>query len=290
MTYPLSDSFCMKFNIPKPPLPYLTGQRLTVHSHYPPLPTVGRCALSPSSADERESKHPLERCLFHQPLPGSGGIHTVSFRITGAVKIGDKQNAQLATVQILEVTPNTPHSPPTDLILLAKLYDPLYHDHDQDDVDPFLCVDRDYSHETAAYSALTELQGRSIPKYYGSYSLELTVNKTAKRFVRLILMELISGKSMQQLDPADFPQLERQKIIKSVVDIESLIYTHNVFHRDVYPRNILVLSRDVPSRSGRVVIVDFASSDIGRSRFPDIPADEDRFFSWGSDLIFASLE
>ncbi|MCJ1260007.1 hypothetical protein MMC24_007847 [Lignoscripta atroalba] len=180
-------------------------------------------------------------------------------------------------VQVLEVTPNTPHGPLTNLTLLAKFYDPLYYDHDQDDVDPFLCVDRDYSHETAAYTALAKLQGKVIPKYYGSYSLELSVNKTTKRFVRLILMELVPGSSMQQLDPVNSSQRERQTIVKSVVDIESLIYTHNVFHRDVFPRNILILDRNARSRYGKVVIIDLASSDIGRSRFPEIPAEEDKF-------------
>lgn len=31
-----------------------------------------------------------------------------------------------------------------NLTLVAKLYDPLYFDQDQDDADPFLCVNRDY--------------------------------------------------------------------------------------------------------------------------------------------------
>lgn len=277
MTYPLSDSFGMKFNISKPTLPYLWGQQYTIHSHNPPPPTAKRCALSPSSIYERETKHPLDRCLLHQPLPGSSGRHTVIIRIAEAVRTGDKEPAQLVKVQIQEAKPGTPHGPPTDSILVAKFYDPLYYDHDQDDADPFLCVDRDYSHETAAYSALTKLQGKLIPKYYGSYSLELIVNKIAKRFVRLILIELIPGKSMQQLNPADFSQIERQMIIKLVIDTESLIYTHNVLHGDVFPRNILLPNSDKLSRSERIVLVDFALSSIGRSHFPNIPAEENRF-------------
>lgn len=173
-------------------------------------------------------------------------------KITRTVRVGDNQIAQLAAVQVLKVTHTTTHGLPTNLTLIAKFYDPLYFDHDQDDADPFLCVNRDYSRETATYAALPKLQGMVIPKYYGSYSLEIAVDASEKRFVRLILIESIPGSSMQQLDPAGFSQLERQIIMKAVVDAESLIYTHNVQHRDIHPRNILVLSNVVPSHSRRV--------------------------------------
>lgn len=142
MTYPLSDSFCAKFHIPKPPLPYFTGQQLVVRSHSPPSPTVGSCSLNPNTAYERESKHPLERCLLHPPLPGSDRPHTVLMEITGTIRVGDNQSAQLAAVQVLNVTPTTTHGLLTNQTLVVKLYDPLYFDHDQDDADPFLCVDR----------------------------------------------------------------------------------------------------------------------------------------------------
>lgn len=277
MTYPLSASFCETFGVPKAPLPYFKGQRFTVRSHDPPSPTVGSCALNPHTAYERESIHPLERCLLHPPLPGSYGPHTLHLRIAEIVRVGDNQSAQLVTVQVSEVTPTTPRGLPRDLLLIAKFYDPLYFDHVQDDADPFLCVDHHYSHEAAAYKALLKLQGTIIPKYYGSYSLEIPIDRTRKRSIRLILIEQISGTSMEQLDPGTFSQLERQMIMKAVVDAESVIYSHNVRHRDVYPRNVLVLKKNVLSHSRRVVLVDFGKAIVGRSPFPEDPTEEERY-------------
>lgn len=168
-------------------------------------------------------------------------------------QVGDNQSAQLAAAQVLRVTPTTNHGLPTNLTLVAKLYDPLYFDHDQDDADPFLCVNRDYSLETAAYTALSKLQGTVIPRHYGSYSLEIPVDATKKRFVRLILIEFIPGNSIQQLNPPGFSQLELQTIMKAVVDAESLIYTHNVQHRDIHPRNMLVAGKVIPSHSTCII-------------------------------------
>lgn len=263
---------------------------MVVRSHSPPSPTVGSCSLNPNTAYERESKHPLERCLLHPPLPGSDRPHTVLMELTGTIRIGDNQSAQLAAVQVLNVTPTTTHGLLTNQTLVAKLYDPLYFDHDQDDADPFLCVDRDYSRETATYTALSKLQGTVIPKYYGSYSLEIPVDATRKRFVRLILIELITGTSMQQLDPAGFSQLERQIIMKAVIDVESLIYTYNVQHRDIHPRNIIVAGKFAPSHSRKVVFIDFGKSVVGRSKFSR-RSDGGTAISPGySDYTFASLE
>lgn len=122
------------------------------------------------------------------------------------------------------------------------------------------------------------MQGTVIPKYYGSYSLEIPVDATRKRFVRLVLIELITGTSMQQLDPAGFSQLERQIIMKAVIDVESLIYTYNVQHRDIHPRNIIVAGKFAPpSHSRKVVFIDFGKSVVGRSRFPEDPTEEQQY-------------
>ncbi|OJD19473.1 hypothetical protein AJ78_00541 [Emergomyces pasteurianus Ep9510] len=120
---------------------------------------------------------------------GSDGQATAELKIVGAVIIGDNHSAQLVTVQILRTSP--PYALSTDTNLLAKIYDPLYFDHEQDYVDPFLCVDRDYAVETAAYLALPQ----NIPNYFGSYTLQWPIDGTTTRLVRLILIELVSGKA-----------------------------------------------------------------------------------------------
>ncbi|EER36676.1 conserved hypothetical protein [Histoplasma capsulatum H143] len=276
MTYPLSESFCTRFHCSKPPLPYLTGSKFTVVSHNPPKPTTGSCALVGDAVGERESIHPLDRCLRHPPLPGSNGQTKVDLKIVETVRTGDNRNAQLVAVRVVNVGSRPSVPLPTDMNILAKIYDPLYFDHEQDDADPFLCVDHNYSHETAAYRVLGELQGTIIPKFFGSFSLELFLNRTTSCFVRLILIEIIPGDSMQDLDPTRFLQAERQAIMKELIDAESRLYTYDVQHRDLFPRNVLILGR--PGLESRpIVIVDFGTSVVGRSRFPGIPEEEQRY-------------
>ncbi|KKZ60625.1 hypothetical protein EMCG_04698 [[Emmonsia] crescens] len=170
MTHPLSESFCTRQNCSKPDLPYITGKYLTVHSHNPPVPTGNDCSLNPITVRERATIHPLQRCILHPPLEGSYGSTTANLEIIESVRAGDKCSAQLVTVQLKQVAPQ--NILPTDNKLLAKIYDPLYYDHEQDDVDPFLCMDRDYSHEAAAYIALSKLYGTIIPRYFGSFTLK----------------------------------------------------------------------------------------------------------------------
>jgi hypothetical protein len=79
--------------------------------------------------------------------------------------------------------------------LIAKIYDPLYFNDEDGRLNPFLCVDRHYAHESRAYHVLSEMQGTRIPIFYGSYSLELPTHRT----VRLILIEYIPGTTLQSL-------------------------------------------------------------------------------------------
>ncbi|KAK9320248.1 hypothetical protein V1517DRAFT_310026 [Lipomyces orientalis] len=186
MTYPLSDSFCTRFHCSKPFLPYYPRRELSIRSHDPPAPNVGNCDLTRDGAWEREWKHPLERCILHPPRPGSFGTTTVDLKI-------------VEHIQVVNVHPPESSLPPCNIPLMAKIYDPLYYDHEQDDADPFLCVDRAYCHETAAYKALPELQGTIMPRYYGSYSFDLPASDATTRSVRMILIEVVTGSCMQQL-------------------------------------------------------------------------------------------
>ncbi|KAN0075112.1 hypothetical protein V8E54_007723 [Elaphomyces granulatus] len=276
MTYPLSESYCTRFNKSKPPIPYFPGKEFWVRPHDPPAPTRGSLALKFDGARERESKHPLERCLLHPPLPGSTGSSTMCLKILGTIRAGDRHSAQLVTVQAVHIDSGMTNAPPSGVQLIAKFYDPLYFDHEQDDADPFLCTDHDYSHETATYKALHQLQGTIIPRFYGSYTFELPIRdgKTS-RSVRLILMESVPGTCMKDLSPIDFTQPERQNILRAIVDAESLLYTYNVQHKDIHPRNILLLGSDVSTL--RVVLIDFGKSLVGRIPYRALPGDEAKY-------------
>jgi serine/threonine protein kinase len=208
--------------------------------------------------------HPLDRCIKHPPLAGSDGPTTAELKIVGTVRIGDNHSAQLVTVQILRTSP--PNVLPTDTNLFAKIYDPLYFNHEQDDADPFLYIDRDYARETAAYLALPQLYGTVIPNYFGSYTLQWPIDGTTTRIVRLILIELVSGTSMQQLSPVKFSQRDRQVILKAVIDAETSLYTCNVWHGDIHPRNILLRNT---AKARKITIIDFGKAVLGRTPYPE---------------------
>src|SRR5437667_10359606 len=97
-----------------------------------------------------------------------------------------------------------------------------------------------------------------IPIYYGSYTYELTTPYGKGRSVRLILIEAMNATSMRDLNSKLFSRLERQTIMKGIIEAETSLYTHNVLHRDLHPRNVLV-----EQDSLRVIIVDFGAA-VGR--------------------------
>ncbi|EEH47849.2 uncharacterized protein PADG_03933 [Paracoccidioides brasiliensis Pb18] len=241
MTYQLSASYCARYNKSKPPLSYFPGQEFCIHPHTPPAP-----------ANRLRSSY-LMRGI------GKGKVRIL---FVGPVRIGDQHSAQLVTVYMVDKTPDILDSIPTDKYLVAKLCDPLYFDHEQDDVDPFRYTDLAYSHETAAYRLLYPLEGTVIPKYYGSFTLELPIlNKKTSRSIRLILIEKVPGISMQRLNPTNHTRSERQNILKAIVDAESMLYAHDILHRDIHPRNVLVLD----SAHRCVVLIDFGYCGIGRT-------------------------
>src|SRR6266487_4090033 len=115
MTYPLSESYCTRFNKPKPPIPYFPGQELWIRPHDPPAPTTGSLALKFDGARERESKHPLERCFLRPPLSGSTGTTTMLLKILETVRAGDGHSAQVLTVQAFQIDPMMTNPPPSEV-------------------------------------------------------------------------------------------------------------------------------------------------------------------------------
>lgn len=62
---------------------------------------------------------------------------------------------------------------------------------------------------------------------------------------------------MQKTDPDQFPQENRQNIMKFLVEFETLVYSRDILLRDLHPRNVMVTT------DGHVVVIDFADADIG---------------------------
>ena len=249
----------------KPPFPYVVGAKIEVHPHQPPSPPVPPLPIVYDDMDEREEFSPLSRCLKHPPPPGEEGEGTLVLEIMELVAAADGTRSQLALVGVEprkgaehDGDDETSSQPlPADVNLVAKFYDPLYFDHQQDDGDAFKSLNSGYSYETEAYSRLSSLQGTAIPKYYGSYTTSFAVpaveengTEQQRRHVRLILMEFIPGKSMQQANPQDYPQEQRQAIISSILDAETVIYANNIVLLDLYPRNIILKQQQEAKGTG----------------------------------------
>jgi hypothetical protein len=265
----------------KPPVPYVKGWRFTARAHIPPPPTPltpGSCLNGEAGRLERNQLHPVERCLLHSPLPGSDGDFSVDLEIDNLLRVGEDRNAQVVLVHLLKHD-----SYFGDLAegthIVAKIYDPLYFSDDEGYLNPFLLADTYYTHETATYTALSDLQGSLIPRYYGSFTLDITVRPSTTRSVRLILIEFILGSSMLDTDPANVPQWKRQQIMKTVVDFESLLFARDIIHIDLHPRNIILVNAvESDQQKPLVVFIDFADVQFGRTSYYPNVATEEEFF------------
>ncbi|OJD15413.1 hypothetical protein AJ78_04345 [Emergomyces pasteurianus Ep9510] len=256
-------------DLPKPPVPYVEVWVFAAQSHIPPPPTPVTkdcCRNFQTGRVERRQFHPIERCLRHPPLPGSLGSCTVDLKILNLLRVGDGCNAQVFTAEVLESRPNSQYFQ-SNRKLAAKVYDPLYFDDEEGFLNPFLCVDKHYTHETHTYGLLSKLQGEEVPRFYGSYSLNIPAGGSESRTVRLILMEYIPGLSMQQASPERFSRRSRQEIMKSVINFESRVYEQNILLTDLSPRNIIMVEEKPGSDSNqKLMFVDFAGAIFGRRR------------------------
>lgn len=270
----MDDPFCLDYNtvhkIEKPPLPYIPGHELSVARHYPspPPPKWHGIALKYEVAREREHADILTRCLRHPPTEGRFGGETLHLKITDTIRARDGQCSQLVTVRVLNHGLKL-----SGREIVAKLYGPLYFNHYQDDFEPFLCADREYRRESAAYDRLSGIA--NIPEYYGSFSLELSVDQDRSRFVRLVLIQKVSGIPMNELNPSDSIMFQRQTIMKKIIDTESRLYQRDVNHFDMHPRNIIVRANESDPNEVGITVIDFGHAIIGRSYDPEGEPEEE---------------
>ncbi|OJZ88193.1 hypothetical protein ASPFODRAFT_31227 [Aspergillus luchuensis CBS 106.47] len=130
--------------------------------------------------------------------------------------------------------------------MVAKFYDPLYHD--CDDGNRFRAAGYDYSHECASYKRLSELQGSVLPRFFGSYTFKTKIDGHPRQ-ICLILIERVNGLPMSRLEPKIFSKEERQDIMRQIIDGESALYAKDIRHEDLCPRNILIERSRNPSNS-----------------------------------------
>ncbi len=283
------DDFCTRYGAAKPPFPYTSGRELLLLPHRPPPPVERpKLGLVKQRRIERIKMHPLDCCFLHPPAPGViGSGAPLRLRIIAPLDARDGRTTQLliaetvpgaGSAQALGAAaatsvadegappppPLPPHGPlsplplpplpPPGELIVAKIFDPLYHNHQQDDADPFLLADAAYANETAAYAKLAALQGGVVPHYYGSYTFDLwqlpdaasVSAAAAPRAVRAVLIEYVRGRALCDLDPRRFSQHARQRIISDIMDAETAVLAAGVFHCDMYPRNVLVVDDALP--------------------------------------------
>jgi hypothetical protein len=244
----------------KPKIPYVSGYKFTVQRHTPPDPFGGNYDTDwPLERGNWEELSQLENCLARSPLPGeTHEDDTRALEITSRLHVGYDRGAQLVVVN-------------NDMV--AKIYDPLYYagysEHGYiEDVVPL--ADGDYSREANAYNHLQKSEDakRYTPTYHGSWTMEvdtldpLSENQVPrKRQVRLILIELVNGTCMANIDPYDLPRKVRSNTVKKVLEAESYIFHAGVRHEDTCPRNVIILG-DIRSPKSQVKIIDFNVASI----------------------------
>ncbi|EER37887.1 conserved hypothetical protein [Histoplasma capsulatum H143] len=266
-------------DLPKPPVPYVEGWVFSVQSHIPPPPTPVTkdcCRNFQAGRVERRQLLPVERCLRHPPLPGNMEPRTIDLKVLDLLQVGDACNAQVFTVQILEVRPD-PQYFQSNRKLVAKIYDPLYFSDEEGFLNPFHCVDKHYTHEAHAYNVLSKSHGGRVPRFYGSYSLNIPVDRSEMRTVRLILMEYIPGISMQQANPEKFSRLARQEIMKSVINFESQLYEQDILLTDLHPRNVIMMEKSSFDPRQDLLFLDFAGALFGRRRDDPVTIESNLF-------------
>ncbi|KAH7383819.1 hypothetical protein BKA66DRAFT_417355 [Pyrenochaeta sp. MPI-SDFR-AT-0127] len=263
-----SDSSSNCFSPPskpyyKPPLPYIVGGSFTAKRHQPPAPFGGIYAGDGlPHIDLDPPPNQVDWCLSHPP---EGGL-TISkdichFNITGTLRTGLNCGAQILLTNEG----------------VAKIFDPMYYrfhprDFPEFTVDVTANAASDYSIEAAAYFETMgkKVQGSIMPKYHGSWTLEITQHirgLSVTREVRMILIEYVSGESMLDVDPDDLNQEERDNIMRKLIEADYDLRLAGIHHHDLEPKNV-ILSRPTTSNYAdpkmRLTLIDFAISTVHR--------------------------
>ncbi|OTB19961.1 hypothetical protein K445DRAFT_313754 [Daldinia sp. EC12] len=257
----------------KPRLPYEPGLTLNIQRIRPPPPFdhIYLPHLTPEyrtfilqnrvvDVDRLRSTTLVDYCLSTVPLPIEPLGETAVLKVDGVIAVGDGRNAQIVTCDI--------DLPGTDQHrMVAKIYDPLYYSFVSEESpnipeDVVGLADGDLTTEAAAFECLdAPLGGKVIPRYYGSWTFNLTL-RNQKRAVHLILMEQIDGVMLRTLNPDNYSDEDKLRVVAKVMECDALMEYYGVTHTDLYPRNIICSTDDLGSSKLAVRVIDFNSSVI----------------------------
>lgn len=293
------EPFQINGNYRDSPRPVVDWDRLSTHGYidrvqlalaYPPMENDTQPTSSITPVHERTLTITGSKTRRHRDGSGSnrGGAHVVTCFLDG--------------------------DPAVEYV--AKIYDGVDYPLGFGTVECITRADMDYSIEACAYQSLQPIPGVGgvlVPAYFGSWTFALDVSgpdvnpneapepghskpKPRRRWVRMILMELVAGNCLVDmmekaevktptpknyyatttdyslLPPEDF----RLLVMRNIIETEITVWWEGLLtHHDISPRNIIV------KPDGNVVIIDFNSvqlfmfsvygDDHPRQREPDHP-------------------
>lgn len=247
----------------RPPNPYHSGGVLLIQKHK---------ACSPFGPDYRDyaglrqtvkeqdlrAKTLVEICLQNPPMEGETAVDEPprTLHIIDGIRVKEDGGAQLVSCR-LDGEPAK---------YAAKIYDPLYYgfaDRMWSDMprDVTTEADKDYCREVAAYTELDEqFGGKEVPKFHGSWTFTLPLDLPdgrRTRDVRMILMELIRGGTMSDMDPPPYSEEVRLEVLARTLEAFNRIHAAGVIHRDIAQRNVMICDGQTATGIDRIVIIDF---------------------------------
>ena len=131
-----------------------------------------------------------------------------------------------------------------------------------------LCIDM-FKTETTVYTKLRSYQGTRIPRLFAPVTLRIkplhlengvdSAPPDSELFqVHGILLELIPGFTLAQLDEDKAPRTSWQAIVDQAIQTVHILSDHNILNGDIRTSNILI-TPDADAQGGyRVIMIDFA--------------------------------
>ncbi|CAN6657076.1 hypothetical protein TRVA0_029S01288 [Trichomonascus vanleenenianus] len=199
-------------------------EEFAIRSHIPPSPDVTNIRFSNMknirNLTKRERKRSSLGTVIHwPPLPGQDGEEEIVIKLLGELAPPAWDSQRLFVARVISAHASLIDEEAAKDEIVAEIFDPLSYD----ELDPSIAADMDYSQTTACYKLLKDFQGKSIPKYYGSYTMKLPLEGRRKgqhREIRLILREYIKGTSLDKLKPKRLGQEERKILMEKVIETE----------------------------------------------------------------------
>ncbi|KAH8747219.1 hypothetical protein F5883DRAFT_699736 [Diaporthe sp. PMI_573] len=286
----------------RPSLPYIPGFTVQIEPHEAPLPFGNEEEYGPwprrvPSDAELETMTQSAIVVSYPPLETNSTTsttistpelyqdQTAQLTITSYIRVGCGHGTQIVRCTVAQ-----PGKPSFQAV--AKIFDALYyrftHDVARRPRDVTAQADMDYTGEVAAYKRLLSVgeTGKSIPKFYGSWTFKLPITSQGvlyQRPVRVLLIEHLEGLDLRSsriqndyltygsLDAFHLPEDYRLEVLARVLHIHACSMHWGVNHGDLAGRNVMLVTDTSANLSTgnntiitipRVVLVDFNVSTV----------------------------